>query len=117
MKSTVKKFGSVVLLAGIASLFTVGAVAGDVSKGKEVYEGTCVYCHGAGGGGEIPGTPDFNKADGVLAKTDAELVTNIMDGFESPGSAMPMPAKGGNPDLSEEDVANVLAYIRSEFGS
>ncbi len=90
---------------------------GDAAKGKAVYEGTCVFCHGAKGKGEIPGTPDFTQDDGVLAKGDEVLIRHITDGFESAGSAMPMPAKGGNPDLSDEDIENVLAYLHQAFGS
>ncbi|VAV98674.1 hypothetical protein MNBD_ALPHA06-284 [hydrothermal vent metagenome] len=110
----------VTLLGGAAAIFVAQAAfaaEGDVKKGKDVYEGTCIYCHGDNGKGEIPGTPNFNKADGVLSKSDAELITNITDGFESPGADMPMPAKGGNPDLSDEDVKNVMAYLRKEFGT
>ena len=110
-----------IVLTASASFLIAGAVQahgdGDATKGKAIYEGTCVFCHGAKGKGEIPGTPDFTRADGVLAKEDAVLVSHITDGFESAGSAMPMPAKGGNPDLSDEDVENVLAYLHQAFGS
>ncbi|MDQ7019766.1 MAG: c-type cytochrome [Robiginitomaculum sp.] len=110
-----------IVLTASASFLIAGAVQasgnGDAAKGKAVYEGTCIFCHGAKGTGEIPGTPNFTKADGVLAQDDAVLIRHITDGFESPGSAMPMPAKGGNPDLSDEDIENVLAYLHQAFGS
>ncbi|PHS21773.1 MAG: cytochrome c, class I [Robiginitomaculum sp.] len=115
-----KKRTVFVLLTSV-SLLVAGAVQangeGDAAKGKVVYEGTCVFCHGENGKGEIPGTPNFTKADGVLAQDDAVLISHIIDGFESAGSAMPMPANGGNPDLSDEDVEDVLAYLHQAFGS
>jgi len=86
-----------------------------IASGKDIYEGTCIACHGSNGKGDIPGTPNFTKSDGVLKKGDDELITNITYGFESPGSDMPMPAKGGNEELTDEEIKAVLAYIRHEF--
>jgi len=91
--------------------------AADAAAGKAIYEQTCFACHGTNGKGAIPGVPDLNSKSGPLAKADAELIKNISEGFQSPGSIMPMPAKGGNPALSADDVASVLAFIRAEFGT
>ena len=109
----------VLLLAAGAAFFAHGAVAagtGDAAKGKAVYDGTCIVCHGANGKGEIPGTPDFTKASGPLSQDDAVLIDHISNGFESPGAAMPMPARGGNENLSDKDISNVLAYLHEKFG-
>ena len=85
-------------------------------SGKDIYSQTCVACHGVSGTGAIPGTPNFTKADGALSKSDDELTRNITVGFQSPGSPMAMPAKGGNPDLNAADVQAVLGYLRESFG-
>jgi hypothetical protein len=45
----------------------------------------------------------------------AASVAEIGEGFQSPGSQMAMPAKGGNPDLTRGDLVNVLSYIREHF--
>ncbi len=89
----------------------------DVAAGKAVFSQTCVACHGVNGKGTIPGVTDFTAKDSPLRKSDAELVNNISEGFQSPGSFMAMPSKGGNPTLTEADVRAVLAYLRSEFGT
>lgn len=91
-------------------------VAVDSAAGQSVYSQTCVACHGANGKGAIPGVADLTDKDGSLSKTDAELMQNITDGFQSPGSFMAMPPKGGNPGLTEDDIKAVLAYLRSTFG-
>lgn len=84
--------------------------------GEGLYNGTCIACHGSDGSGTIPGTPDFSANDGPLQKTDDELIQSIMEGFQSPGSPMAMPAKGGNPALTEEDARQLVAYLRAAFG-
>lgn len=88
----------------------------DPARGKRVYRGTCIACHGPTGKGGIPGTPDFTKSRGVLSQGDSILTDHIKSGFRSKGSAMPMPAKGGNPRLTDQDIQNVLAYLHEEFG-
>lgn len=110
--SPVIKFG---LALAITSLMTGPVHANDVKLGAEVYGGTCVACHGENGKGEIPGVPDFTSAKGPLIKTDAVLLDNIINGFESPGSDLAMPELGGNEDLTEQDIKNVIAYLRSKF--
>lgn len=100
-----------------ASLLIANSAYADdaVSKGAEVFEGTCIACHGESGKGEIPGVPDFTSPKGPLTQTDEVLLEHIMEGFESPNSIMEMPALGGNEDLTEEDIKHVLAYLRATF--
>lgn len=83
--------------------------------GQEVYEQTCIACHGKDGKGTVPGAPDFTKSDGVLSQDDEILMKHIAEGFKSKNSPMAMPAKGGNPLLTETDLNNVVLYMKSEF--
>jgi len=85
------------------------------SDGQAIYNKSCNACHGSDGKGVLPGVPDFTSPNGPLSKNDDELFKNINEGFQSPGSPMAMPAKGGNASLTAEDVKAVLAYIR-KFG-
>lgn len=88
-----------------------------LEKGKTIYKTTCIACHGENGRGVIPGMPDFkNKSNKTsLHKTDEVLLKNIMNGYQSQGSLLAMPPKGGNPDLTKDDVNSVLTYIRVTF--
>ncbi len=90
------------------------AVAG--RSGEAIYKETCIACHGADGKGAFPGVPDFTRADGRLAKSDAELLRNVSNGIQSPGSPMAMPPKGGNLELTDADVKSVIRYLRQQFG-
>jgi len=85
------------------------------SDGKAVYEGTCTACHGADGKGAIPGVPDFTAADGPLSKPDDVLKKHIIEGFQDAGSPMAMPPKGGNPGLTDQEVAAVIRYVKGTF--
>ncbi|NNF92431.1 MAG: c-type cytochrome [Boseongicola sp.] len=110
---------TVLMVTALMSVMATDAIAdasADVAAGKAVYSQTCVACHGADGTGAIPGVTDLTKTDGALAKSDEELIGSITDGFQSPGAALAMPAKGGNPALTESDIKTVLAYLRATFG-
>lgn len=94
------------------------SVAGSGLSGESIYKTTCVACHGADGSGAIPGTPNFNSAKSPLAsKGRGELLHNMYNGFQSEGSPMTMPARGGNPALSEQDMKNVLDYMLATYGN
>ena len=100
----------------VASLVLLGtgqsALAAD---GKALYETTCIACHGANAQGAIPGVPNLAKGE-RLAKPDAELAANILNGFQSKGSPMAMPPKGGNPNLTAADVKALVTYMRTLTG-
>ena len=84
--------------------------------GKAVFTQTCIACHGADGKGAVPGAPDFTSASGPLSKSDDVLLQHVINGFRSPGNALAMPPRGGNPGLSDSDLREALAYIRKQFG-
>ena len=117
--SKVTSYLAVLLLASF--LTPVTATAGDsdnsadVKVGKKLYSQTCVACHSGNGKGALPGVSDLTSTDGPLAKSDAELVKSIIEGRATPGAALSMPAKGGNPSLTDNDVRALIAYLRAEF--
>jgi mono/diheme cytochrome c family protein len=102
---------SAVLLSTSANAYDHG----DVKKGEAIFNGTCIACHGADGKGAIPGTPDFTKKDGVLSQSEKELESRIRNGYQSSGSPMAMPPRGGNPSLTDEQIRDVAAYLHSHF--
>lgn len=85
-------------------------------SGATVYAQTCVACHADNGTGALPGIPDFTAAGGPLGQSDEVLLRHIIDGFQSPGSTMAMPPRGGNPALTDADIKSVLEYLRRSFG-
>jgi len=119
-------------ILSIATLLTALVVpgvsfAGDAAAGKANF-GICVACHGEGGKGDGPtgkalaaaGQPaprdftvgdfkfDANK-DGEVG-TDADLAEVIKKGAAPYGGN---PLMAPNPSFSDEDIANLIAFIRS----
>ena len=107
-------------MAGVLAVSVPAAViakqGADISHGKTVYEETCIACHGENGAGAVPGAPNFTDKNGRLTKPDEVLIEHAVEGFQTPGSPMGMPELGGNPDLTDQDIADVIAYIRQAFG-
>lgn len=110
---------------GLAGAIVIGAsawglveatAANEQSAGRDIYNRSCVACHGSDGAGAMPEVPDLTGSDGPLIKSDGVLLRSIIDGVETPGSPMAMPPKGGDPALSEEGARLVLEFIRVEFG-
>ena len=93
------------------------ASAGDAAKGKTVFEGTCVSCHGPDAKG-LPGLgKDLTVSTFVADQTDAQLLKFIKTGRPATDKAnttgVDMPPKGGNPALTDADIVNVIAFVRS----
>lgn len=105
---------SFLIIASLALLAThQSALAAD---GKTLYQTSCVACHGTKTEGSIPGVPNL-KTTGRLAQSDAVLVKRILNGFQTKGSPMAMPAKGGNPTLTAADAQAIVSYMRSITGT
>jgi len=84
----------------------------DLAAGKAVYDANCASCHAAG----IMGAPKLGAADDWTARIEQGMETLIqksIDGYTSEKGYM-MPARGGNPDLSDEDIVNSVAYMVEE---
>lgn len=95
-----------------------GSETAESLSGESVYQTNCVACHGTDGTGVIPGTPNFASAKSPLAtKTKDELLQSILNGFQSKGSSTAMPAKGGNPALSEQEIRGALDYLLATFSN
>ncbi|MEZ4710428.1 MAG: cytochrome c [Caldilineaceae bacterium] len=95
------------------------ALVGDATAGKNVYVATCQACHGPDAKGIQGLGKSLHPSDSefVSTKTDAELVEYIKVGrrVDDPlnTTGVDMPPKGGNPAMSEQEMYNVVAYLRT----
>lgn len=77
-------------------------------SGQQVFEATCVACHGAGIAG-APKLGDRSQWAKHIAKGLNTLYASAVNGVQ--GSTGAMPAKGGNPALSDAEVRAAVDYM------
>lgn len=80
-------------------------------SGPQVYNAACLACHGAGIGG-APILGDVDAWTARIAQGMDVLNDHAINGYT--GSVGYMPAKGGRVDLSDEEVADAVAYMVEE---
>ncbi len=80
----------------------------ELMQGQSIVEANCFVCHGQG----INGAPIIGNDkmwSKRLPKGLETLVDHAINGF-----AGMMPAKGGNPDLSDEEIRLAVTYMISQ---
>lgn len=94
-----------------------GLVGSEVGVGHDLFVASCSACHGSSGEGmEGLGKP-LSESPFVESKSDKELIAFIKTGRpiwdELNTSGIDMPPKGGNPAITDEQLADIVKYIRS----
>lgn len=96
---------------------SVAAFTGDPVRGLELYRGTCIVCHGEGGVGiENLGKPWVGSTF-INERTDEEMVAFLLVGRPADHpentTGIAMLPKGGNNALTEDDLLDLIAYMRT----
>jgi disulfide bond formation protein DsbB len=91
--------------------------AGDASAGEKVFNQSCIACHGEGGVGVTGLGKDMTTSEFIAGQSDEELLAFVKQGRDPSDPAnttgVAMPPKGGNPALNDEQLLDVIAYIRT----
>ena len=90
-----------------------------IKRGQKVYESTCVVCHQKNGRGVPRLNPPLVKTKYVLG-SKSQLVQIVLKGLNQPievegetyNNIMPSLAQ-----LTDEQIADVLTYVRNSFGN
>ncbi len=102
---------------GAAAQAAAAAMAAEAAKGQVAYGGTldggeiygqiCTGCHTAG----AAGAPKLEKSawGARIAQGNATMHKHAIEGFT--GAAGMMPARGGNPSLSDEQVIATVDWM------
>ncbi len=94
-------------------------------KGAALYRSVCQTCHGADGNGIISLAPPLNNSDWVKGEKN-RLIGVVLYGltgpvkvgnkiYKAPEISGEMPGIASNSSYSDEDVAQVLNYIRNSW--
>lgn len=98
------------------------ATEGDVrGKGQLVFERNCQQCHQATGLGVAGQFPPLAGSEWVLAEGPNRVIRNVLNGVNGPFTVKGVQYNNNmfafRDLLSDQDVAAVLTFIRSEWGN
>ena len=103
-----------------AEAFRSGPGPGSTLRGQKIYEQTCLPCHQADAGG-VPGmTPPLQKSSyvqGPATKVIGIVLNGLNDGVEIYGETYSNPMPPFGTVLKDQEIADVLTYVRSNFGN
>jgi len=97
------------LVATLVSVSMAVIAADDLKAGKGIYDKACFACHKSG----VMGAPKLGSKEDWqprVAQGRTVLLGHALNGLNS------MPARGGNPALSDADIANAVAYMADAAG-
>jgi len=113
----------VVLLAGVALLGTACGEGGGSTTSEEAAQGliqfrrTCAVCHGQNAEGMPRLGKNLHNNPFVASQTDDALVQFLIEGRPAThpdnSRGVDMPPKGGNPALTNENLQQIVDYLRS----
>ena len=93
------------------------APVGNAENGKILFATTCAACHGPEGKGVQGLGKDMTTSTFIAGLSDEEMLAFVKTGrpISDPlnTTKVDMPPKGGNPALTEEQLKDIIAFIRT----
>ena len=81
-----------------------------LQSGEEVYKAVCIACHGSGAAG-APKVGDAGAWAARIAQGYDTVLSHALNGLRG------MPAKGGNADLDDVEVARAVVFMANQSGA
>lgn len=93
------------------------APVGDAANGAKVFSTACVACHGPEGKGVTGLGKDLTTSEWTQQQTDEQLIEFIKRGRDAGDplntTGIAMPPKGGNPAMTDQEIADLVAFMRT----
>jgi disulfide bond formation protein DsbB len=93
------------------------SLGGDAGRGRTLFSSSCTACHGPDAKGLPNLGKDLTTSAFVKSQTDPQLLAFIKRGRPASDPAnttgVDMPPKGGNPVLTDANLGDIIAFIRS----
>jgi mono/diheme cytochrome c family protein len=102
-------------------------LAKEYPKGAALFKSVCQTCHGTDGNGVSSLAPPLNHSNWVKGDKN-KLIPIVLFGLHGPVAVAgktykapeingEMPGIGQNPDYTDEDIAQVLSFIRNSWSN
>jgi mono/diheme cytochrome c family protein len=120
--SAIKRISLVVVMLASAKLGVAqtASLKASIEKGKTVYVQRCMVCHQQDGGGVPHLNPPLDGASTVKGKDKSRLITILLKGMsdrvEIDGEYYSN-NMASNADLTDQQIADVLNYIRNNWSN
>jgi mono/diheme cytochrome c family protein len=92
----------------------------EADRGAELYDDNCAACHHTDGAGSPKALPEIAGNSSALAQDPTSLIRLVLAGSALPGTTTapsPLGMPGFGWRLSNEDVAQLLTFIRTNWGN
>ena len=88
----------------------------DRTNGLKIFNNTCSSCHGMDGRGLKNLAPSLAESS-VLREKGQAVARVILNGYTTDNSAynIPMPAYKNDPNMSNQDIVDLVSYLKSSF--
>lgn len=90
---------------------------GDAANGEALFGQSCIACHGEGGVGIEGLGKNMTTSEFIRGMNDDEFLAFVKTGrpVGDPANTtgIDMPPKGGNPALTDAQLLDIIAYIRT----
>jgi mono/diheme cytochrome c family protein len=95
-----------------------GGLQASITRGKQVYQQQCLACHQVDGLGVQGMNPPLVKTTFVLGSKAAlvKIVLNGMSGVQVGGDDY-HGVMAAHPDLTDQQIADALTYVRNSWGN
>jgi mono/diheme cytochrome c family protein len=96
-----------------------GATQASMIRGKQVYQDACLACHQADGGGVPAMNPSLVKTKWVLGEKAilVRIILQGMTGAQEVNGDTYRNVMAPKSDLTDQQIADVLTYVRNSFGN